>query len=77
MAWYDTVGFQLSNLGLQQSIDEEIREQHPSWSDDKVEKERQKIQRKATLFNDKNKHQKKAKKEKKPKPAKKHTKENK
>ena len=57
-------GFALSNIGLFQEIDDEIREKHPGWSDEKVKDERNKILRKATLFNDKNK---KAKRPKKPK----------
>ncbi len=58
------LGFALTNPGLMEATEEAVRELHPSWNDSKVAKEMQKILKKATLFNDKNK---KAKKEKKPK----------
>ena len=65
MSWYNTIGYALSNTGLMESVEEEVRLQHPNWKDDKVIKEVQKVLKKATLFNAKNKKPKKAKKPKK------------
>ncbi len=56
------LGFELVNPALMDEVEAEIRELHPSWNDKKVAKERNKILRKATLYNNKNK------KAKKPKP---------
>jgi len=61
------LGYAMSNLGLQQEIDDEIRAKHPNWNDEKVLKERQKQQKKMTIFNTKNKKSKKPKKPKKDK----------
>ncbi len=58
------LGFALTNPGLMESTEEAIRELHPSWNDTKVAKEVQKVLKRATLYNSKNKNAKKAKKEK-------------
>ena len=59
------LGFALSSAGLMETVEDEIRELHPTWDDDKVVKERNKILGKATLYNDKNKKP-KSKKDNKP-----------
>ena len=61
------LGFALTNPGLMEATEEVVREQHPSWDDEKVFKEVQKVLKKASLFNDKNK---KSKARKEPKPEK-------
>ena len=67
MSWLNDVGFMLSNAGLTDEVEAEIREKHPGWDDKQVIKEMQKTLKKATLFNAKNKKVKKSKKEKEPK----------
>ncbi len=62
MSNYNNVGYALSNAGLIQGVDDEIREKHSHWNDKKVEQERNKILKQATLFNGKNKQAKKPKK---------------
>ncbi len=61
---YLKVGWAVSNLGYTQAIEDIIREEHPKWNDDKVEREKEKILKKATLCNGANKKPKKAKKPK-------------
>lgn len=56
------LGFALSNAGLMQDVEAEVRLQYPTYDDDKVLKERNKVLKKMTLYNDKNKKAKKAKK---------------
>ncbi len=55
------LGFALTNPGLMETTEEVIREQHPTWNDEEVAKEVQKVLKRATLFNDKNKTSKQAK----------------
>ena len=56
------LGFALSNAGLLQDVEAEVREVNPTYDDAKVLKERDKVLKKMTLYNDKNKKPKKAKK---------------
>ena len=56
------LGFALSNAGLLQDVEAEVRGANPTYDDAKVLKERDKVLKKMTLYNDKNKKPKKAKK---------------
>ena len=62
---WKNIGYAMSNIGLEDQIDDEIRAQHPDWTDENVIKERKKIQKKSTIFNLENKRPKKSKKPKK------------
>ena len=55
------LGFASSNIGLMEAVEAEVREKNPSWDDKKVFDEVQKVLKKATLYNDKNKKPKKSK----------------
>ncbi len=69
MNW-NNIGFQLTNVRLVQEVTEEVKKNNPHWNDKKVAKEAQKVLKKATLFNDKNKKVKKIKEVKEPNPKK-------
>ncbi len=56
------LGYSLSNQGYVEEIENEVRNEHPNWSDKKVVTEALKIRKKLTLFNDKNRKPKKSKK---------------
>lgn len=58
---YSTLGYAMSSGGLLENTEAIIREEHPTWNDDKVEKEMDKVLKKATLYNKYNKKPKKAK----------------
>ena len=59
---YKNVGWPDSNLGYMQEVEDEIRKNHPSWDDDKVQKELLKVLKGLTICNAKNKQIKKIKK---------------
>ena len=54
----------MSNEGLDEQLEEEIRIKYPNWTDAKIAKELLKVKKKLTMFNDRNKKAKKPKKEK-------------
>ena len=58
------ISYAFCNAGYVQDLEAEIRAKHPKWDDEKVAEELLKVQRKATLFNAKNKKPKKPKKPK-------------
>ena len=49
------VGYAMSNLGLQEDIEYEVREQNPTFTDKEVDDMVQEVQAAATLFNKYNK----------------------
>ena len=49
------VGYAMSNLGLQEDIEYEVREQNPTFTDKEVDAMVQEVQAAATLFNKYNK----------------------
>lgn len=59
---YKAMGFALSNAGLLQETEDQVRADHPNWPDAKVKDERNKRLKARTLFTDENKKPKKAKK---------------
>ncbi len=59
---YKQIGFALSNAGLLQDVEDEVKKEHPTWSDKKVKDERNKRLKAKTLYSDENKRPKKAKK---------------
>ena len=59
---YKQIGFALSNAGLLEEVEAEVRVDNPTWSDKKVKDERNKLLKDRTLYSDANKKPKKAKK---------------
>ena len=53
--------FALTNQGLMNDVESEVREKNPTWSDTKIKNSRNELLKKATLYNAKNKKAKKAK----------------
>ena len=58
--------YALCNAALSQDVEAEIRAEHPSWNDKKVEKELRKVQKIMTMYNKFNTKE-KMKRQKKPK----------
>ena len=56
------IGFALSNAGLLEEVEAEVRKEYPNYSDKKIKEERNKRLKAKTLFGDHNKKPKKAKK---------------
>lgn len=61
------LGYAGSNAGLEQELEIAIRLQHPKWSDEEVDAQLKKDQKKLTMYNPRNKKPKKVKKIKEPK----------
>lgn len=62
---YSSAGYAMSSEGLLQEVEAQIRLDNPTWDDDKVDKEMDKVFKDASLYNQYNKKPKKAKKAKK------------
>ena len=58
---YKHSGYALSSAGLLEELEQDIRQENPTWDDDKVAKEMDKVLKKATLYNQYNKKPKKSK----------------
>ncbi len=59
---YKQIGFALSNAGLLQDVEDDVKKEYPTWSDKKIIDERNKRLKAKTLYSDENKRPKKAKK---------------
>ena len=61
------ISYAFSNAGYVEGLEEEIKAQHPKWTDEEVAEELIKVREKGTNYNAKNKKPKKPKKVKEPK----------